>query len=474
MSEAVNVWDVFLMLILYFFYAWCASCFLKNQLQGKKREEGVFGGLLFCIYGALAFFLSGVPYIFYAICSHGALVGLTMAVFRGEREKKFLAAVMLAAMTVLVWNFTESFFSCLGLIGIHAAVGNDHITVMGGWVERAVLLMTYGAGILVINRLSKPCADALEDKRKSWYLSLSVPLSCMILVTDFVNWAASNGIMVQAWGKYGLYENQLFSHGAMCIFTGLAMAAAGFFVFAMNRIDQEERAGEQYRSQVMYYQMMEEQYSRMERLRHDMKNHMLALDNLVQNRQWENAGCYLKEMTEAGGVEAGDEITGSLVIDALLYHKRRQAMSMGIRWQCDARLPKDCKVKEMDLCIIVGNILDNALEACFKLQEKKPEKGDGGEDTKKTKDQAESFIEIYMGTIKKCLFLEVRNSTDLPDELEFCRTRKASPKEHGLGLMNIKTAAARYHGAVHMEVKNRVFAISVLLPLYKEEPMGPA
>ena len=172
MSEAVNVWDVFLMLILYFFYAWCASCFLKNQLQGKKREEGVFGGLLFCIYGALAFLLSGVPYIFYAICSHGALVGMTMAVFRGEREKKFLAAVMLAAMTVLVWNFTESFFSCLGLIGIHAAVGNDHITVMGGWGERAVLLMTYGAGILVINRLSKPCADALEDKRKSWYLSL--------------------------------------------------------------------------------------------------------------------------------------------------------------------------------------------------------------------------------------------------------------------------------------------------------------
>ena len=82
-----------------------------------------------------------------------------------------------------------------------------------------------------------------------------------------------------------------------------------------------------------YYKMLEEQYGRIERLRHDMKNHMLALENLARNQQWQQAVEYLREMTEMGGVGTGDEATGSLVMDALLYHKRQQAVEMNIRWQ---------------------------------------------------------------------------------------------------------------------------------------------
>ena len=133
--------------------------------------------------------------------------------------------------------------------------------------------------------------------------------------------------------------------------------------------------------------MMEEQYGRMERLRHDMKNHMLALENLARNRQWQQAGEYLRGMTEMGGVGAGDEATGSLVMDALLYHKRQKALEHHIRWQCDVRVPKDCPVKETDLCIIAGNILDNALEASLGLC---------GED--------DPFIQVYMGKIKSACF----------------------------------------------------------------------
>lgn len=472
MNGAANGWDVFLRLVCYAFYAWCASRFLKTALQGKGWEAGAFGGLLFCSYEAMFFLLekSGVPYIFYAMCSHGTLIGLAMAVFKGEKEKKLLAAALLVTMTRLIWDFGGSFLCCLSLIGIHAIAGEGGGTVMGVWPDRAVTGLTYGIGISMISRLSKPFASVLEFRRKSWYLCLAFPLLCMVFVTDSVNWAASNGIMVQSWGKYGLYENQLFSHGAMCIFTGLAMAGSGFFVFGMDRIDREERGREEYQSQVMYYQMMEEQYSRMERLRHDMKNHMLALDNLVKNRQWERAGCYLKEMAEAGGVETGDEITGSLALDALFYHKRRQAVERGIRWQCDARLPKDCPIKEIDLCIIVGNILDNALEACIRFQEKQ-KKGGGKKEPEKTGDEAGAFVEIHMGTIKKCLFLEVRNSTELEDGQKPCGTEKVRREGHGLGLLNIKAAADEYHGAVGMEVENRVFSISVLLPIYREGPL---
>ena len=96
----------------------------------------------------------------------------------------------------------------------------------------------------------------------------------------------------------------------------------------------------------------------------------------------------------------------------------------------------------------MGNILDNALEACGRLP-----KGEA------------PFIRVWVGTIKKCLFLEVQNSSDLKEGWKPSGDRRGSPGEHGLGLGNIQAAAARYNGAVHMEAEKGIFTISVLLPL---------
>ncbi len=452
--------DIFLLLAYYLVYTWCASRFLKIQLQAKQWEERVFAGLLFCNYGLIVFFLTKteIPYILHATYSYMVLILLTLAVLKGENEKKLLAAVIWSVMSRLIWNFSESFFSCLWLILNHILTLGQPFPAAQVWADIFITIMTYGTGITAFSLLSKPIQFVLSDKRKSWYLCVTVPLSCVVLITDLVNWAASNGIMVHDWGQYGLYENQLFSHGAMCIFTGLAMMAAGLLVFGMDRIDREDQAKEQYQSQVMYYQMMEEQYSQMERLRHDMKNHMIALDNLMRNHQWEQADRYRMEMAKAGGIAVEDEVTGSLVIDALLYHKRKQAADKGIRWQCDAKLPANCPIKEIDLCIMIGNILDNALEACIMLPE------NSWTDTAGNK----PFIHVFIGTIKKCLFLEVKNSADLADGQKADQHRKKEPGKHGLGLGNMKASAANYNGVVHMEAENNQFTISILLPLYQE------
>lgn len=454
--------DLFLDMVCYLGYAWCAARFLTRHLGGGPSEGRLFCGLFFCGHAAIALAaekeVCGISYILYAICRHVLTIGLAMAVFRAEREKKLLAAVLLMVLTSLLWNFGGSFLCCVGLLLGHVGGGRGWaVTGMGVWVDRAIDLSTCAVGMLGVERASGPLASVFVDKRKSWYLSLTVPLASVLLLTDLVNQAASNGIMVHSWGGHALYEEQLFSHSAMCIFTGLELAAAGSFVFGLEQIFREERTREQYRSQVLYYQMMEEQYGQMERLRHDMKNHLLALENLVQGRQWEQAGSYLRALTKAGSVGAGEEATGSLVMDALLYHKKRLAAARGIVWQCDVRLPADCPVKDMDLCILVGNSLDNAVEACRRLQEETAASGEEKGDA--------PFIRVYMGAVKKCLLLEVQNSTDLTDVQETGRSRKSESGLHGLGLSNIRAVAAAHNGTVHMEVEEGVFTLSVLLPM---------
>lgn len=454
-------WDILIALLCNFSYAWCAASFGKKHLQGKPAEKGVFCGLLFCAYsiGTLLGERNNIPYFLYAAGCHLLLAGLVMAVFREEKEKKLLAAVSLLAMTKLIWNFCDAFLSVAWLLTVHRRADGWQTAVISEWGGRVITVLTCAAGILAINSLSKSLTSVFAEKRKSWYLCLAAPLACMVLIMDLISWAASRGIMVHDWGEYSLYENQLFSHGAMCIFTGLAIVASGFFVFGMDRIDREEKAGEQYRMQVRYYQMIEEQYSRMEHLRHDMKNHMIVLGKLVQDRQWDMAGSYLKEMEQAGRIEPGEEATGSYAMDALLYHKRCLAEKKGIRWQCDIALGKDFLIKEMDLCIIVGNILDNAIEACCRMREK---------EYAAAKTEEMPYIRVYAGRIKKCLLLEVRNSTDLPDSQTVGKSQKENPGQHGLGLRSVKAAAAVYNGTVETEVENGVFITSVLLPMYRE------
>lgn len=460
MSGEEGFLDGGLWLACHILYAGGISRFLGTHLQGSRRREGIFGLLILGGSLILRMWAAGgnVPYITHAACSHILLGILTAAMFGGEMEKRVLAAVLGMVMTELLWNFGDSFFSFGALVLIGCVKGKgEAAAVIGPWMGRVCTVMTYGAGIWAVGRLSKALKPVFEGKRGSLYLWLSAPLGCLLFVTDLVNWGASNGILVQNWMKFGLYENQLFSHGAMCVFTGLSMAAAGFFVFGTDRIVREEQEREQYRAQAAYYEMMEEQYGSMERLRHDMKNHMLALENLVQNRQWQQAVEYLREMGQMGAVGAGDEATGSLVMDALLYHKRQQALKRDIRWQCDVRVPKNCPVKEVDLCIIAGNILDNALEACAKL-----------------KAQDGPFIHVYMGTVKSCLFMEVQNSMEMgegggpgQDSGKAGRRGKGDFRRHGLGLGNIRAAAAGYNGAVRVEAENGIFTISVLLPMYR-------
>lgn len=132
-----------------------------------------------------------------------------------------------------------------------------------------------------------------------------------------------------------------------------------YYVLGMNRIYLEQEKSSRYRLQNTVCQMITEQYQQSERLRHDMKNHIVVLSALVQNKEWEKMGDYLKKM-EDSGMDAGGDLTGNKAVDALLYQKRKRAEETDIDWECDMQMPKGGYISEFDLCVLFGNLLDNA------------------------------------------------------------------------------------------------------------------
>ena len=215
--------------------------------------------------------------------------------------------------------------------------------------------------------MSKHLEPVFCGKRGKWYLILAVPLLVIVAMYDVASLGASYGVMVRSGGNMGLYYDQLFSFAEFLVLDLLSIAATGFYVFGMNRIYLEQEKSGQYHSQIAVYKMLAEQYRQSERLRHDMKNHIIALSALSRNREWEKIDGYLRNMGDIV-LDAGGDMTGNKAVDALLYQKRKRAEEENIKWECDVQMPKGCCINEFDMCVLFGNILDNALNACGRMQ----------------------------------------------------------------------------------------------------------
>lgn len=444
----------FITILCYFGYLCMVQKFCNGYLKISNKNKNLFVIFGFCI-GMLINAMSkcySIPNIIVSLLNHIFFIGLILLLFQRNTAKKILVFSILTALTTLVKNFCVSFFSCLLLFGLHKG---EKITVpfLGEAELNLINCISLVITILVIYWASKHLTSIFYCKTGKWYIILAIPLLAITAIIDVANWGASNGILVRSGGNMGLYYDQIFSHAAFCVLTVLSILGAGFFVFGMDKIYLEQKKSSQYDFQIAAYKMLEEQYSQSERLRHDLKNHIIALVGLLENKEWKKMERYLKNMENSADFGIGEELTGNRVVDILLYQKRKIAERKNIIWECDVQIPKICLIDEFDLCVLFGNILDNAVEACERLQHN---------ELYCTQRQ---FINIQAKTVKKFFLLEVKNSANMAGKHKIGFIDKEKSKERGIGLLNISDVVHRYNGALSIEVQNNVFVISILIPL---------
>ncbi len=373
----------------------------------------------------------------------------------GRAEQAVRAASMLVTVITLASLadiFADSLFSCLLLVWKHTV---GHIDVPFFTEEESVLSgqISFAIAIVSVYVMRKRIGTVFRGKPWRWYAVLTLPLLVVEAVIFMANWGASHGVLFRSGGNMGLYYDQIFSYVGWGILSALSMFGAGVYVFGMDRIYLEQKKAAQYQSQAAVYQMIEQQYSQAERLRHDLKNHVLALRGLWEERAWDKLGDYLKRMEDSAQFGANEEATGNRAVDALLFQKRKMAEDRQIVWECDVQIPKRCRISEFDLCVLFGNILDNAVEACMRLQQGEREAG------------RRPFINVQARTVKKCFLLEVKNSMRDAEKQESRFAEKENPQRHGIGLLNVGDVVRGYDGVMNTEMQNGVFDISVLLPI---------
>ncbi len=209
---------------------------------------------------------------------------------------------------------------------------------------------------------------------------------------------------------------------------------------------------------------MERVYSGIRGMRHDMKNTISVIMQLAAGKE-DGLQVYLEELNETMDRLEFRFKTGNTVVDTLLNMKYHEIASTVSDLQMDVEgleFPEKLFIQSYDIGIILGNALDNAMEACRKLKAEEP--------------GAEAFIRISSFQKRELFFLKVENSFDgrvvRRPRNELPVTDKADRENHGIGLINIKSTAEKYQGTMDFRVKGRVFILSVMMKNERREEDG--
>ncbi len=207
---------------------------------------------------------------------------------------------------------------------------------------------------------------------------------------------------------------------------------------------------------------MERIYSGIRGMKHDMKNTLAVIQRLSKGEGNRELQEYLSELNK--GLEKLETRfrTGNTVVDTLLNMKYHEAVRDVPDLKVDADqllFPQEIGIHSYDIGVILGNAVDNAIEACRKLKAKEP--------------AADAFIRISSLQKGNLLILKVKNSFDgrlvWGRQEGFPATDKADGENHGIGLVNIKSTAEKYQGTMDFKVKGRVFILSVMMKNEKGE-----
>ena len=196
-----------------------------------------------------------------------------------------------------------------------------------------------------------------------------------------------------------------------------------------------------------HYQEVETMYKQIRGWRHDYRNHIQLMKVLAANGDMDAIKDYLDKLdTDLSTVDTVVK-TGNAMADAILNSKISLAKSKGIAVKVDAHIPVKLKMSELDLCVIIGNLFDNAIDASMALPEE------------------QRLIRVYMDMKNTQLYISFTNFT-ATKKLAKVGNRFQTTKGdgHGFGLLRIDNIIERLDGYLSRNSEDGAFTTEILIP----------
>ncbi|MDE7282936.1 MAG: GHKL domain-containing protein [Lachnospiraceae bacterium] len=206
---------------------------------------------------------------------------------------------------------------------------------------------------------------------------------------------------------------------------------------------------EDYQSDLLqkYCDEVESMYKKMRGWRHDYHNHIQALQASMALGKYEEVNEYLRELNDDLTQVDTTIKTGRIMVDAILNGKLNIAAQNKIAVNAKAKIPEGTPVTDVDMCAIIGNLLDNAIEENKRLP------------------QENRFLRIYIGQKNTQLYLAFTNAAGKKRDKRRSLFLSSKGGQHGLGLVRVESLVKKYGGLFSADSEDGGFTAELLIPL---------
>ena len=275
-----------------------------------------------------------------------------------------------------------------------------------------------------------------------------IPILMIFIMSEYINTLSFDYqyVVLEEDGASGY----LFSHWQLLVMHLLGLLSLFCILFSYKKLQQNFRLStelslleQEEHSLKRYVEEAKARYERTKSFRHDIRNHIAVIKKLLRSGKVEEAVSYMDDMDDMAEKMSFPCSTNNPVVDILVGNKLGIAKSMGVDVDCSLLLPYPCSLRDIDICIILSNALDNAIHAVKSL--------DAG---------MEKYIHVSGRIQGDFLMMEIENSFH----------GKGAFKK-GTGLSNVKKVAEKYGGAMSIEAQENKFVLHVLL-IISQHPEG--
>ncbi len=362
----------------------------------------------------------------------GAFV-ISCALIKGEIMVKLFAAAIVQVVSIFSGNFVTGVLSVSLRSAPEQLLDLQNIyRIMGALMCQTLNIFLYS---LILKFVDK---TIFSLKKKEWILVISVllisSLSFGVIQTTLNEAKPSEEITLMLM----MCELGLFTLNIICLYITVSLNKS-------NRAAEDLSLKEQQvKHNLQYAEAIRSQYEEIRNIRHDIKQHLSVVGGLQSEGKYGEAQKYISEISSnIAKIEMFIDV-GNDFVNAILNSKLSIAKSKGIEVLCSSSSNIN-GIDEYDLCNLIGNMLDNAIEAA---EENDP-----------------AIVEVSISSNKYKLTIKVSNSIykSVLNENPTLKTSKSHPDLHGFGIKSIKSISEKYNGNVDYYEEGLTFICRVEL-----------
>lgn len=318
-------------------------------------------------------------------------------------------------------------------------IGGQYLQDLSYFFRFLVQILFIVISYLRLNRKYKRILDIVSNR--------TITFMSMYLIMAFILLIYRYELSITAYTNFSFVYEMLLNliliiWGYVIVFTGVSSSSRIISLMYDYKIIEN-----QVELQRQNYSFLNESLNQIYALKHDERHHKNAIESMIRDQNYKEALEYIEQYNSNEMSTTIPALCKNFAADSIIKHYMGIAIRKNIDFKTDLIIPENIGINSLDLCIVLGNSLENAIEACDRLT-----------------DSQDKYIKLTSKIVGTHIIFQITNNYygDIVTTNNIIKSSKGE-LSHGIGLTNIRRTANKYSGNLEINYSDNIFEITIIM-----------